>query len=119
MLSRWLEERLSALEFPPKLIPTETHVRAATLSFLRKAIAEWARQQVDEIMRPDILGDKAMQIILRHFDTREGSLGLEEAIRRQPFKSWKMVLAEITAKRFQDALTDELENMARLVQNYK
>jgi hypothetical protein len=49
----------------------------------------------------------------------EGSLGLEEAMRGHPFKSWKIVLSEIIAGRYQDALAIELENMSRLVQDYK
>jgi DNA topoisomerase VI subunit B len=119
MLTRWLDERLSALNFPPKLIPQATHVRTAALSIVRNAVGEWARKRVDEIMRPDVLADRGMRVIAKHLDVEEGSLGLEEAMRSNPFKSWKIVLSEIIAGRYQDALAIELENMSLLVQDYK
>lgn len=119
MLTRWLDEQLSTLDLPPKLIPPATHVRATALSLVRNAVTEWAHKQVDEIMRPDLLADRAMPVIIRHFDLEENSFGLEEAIRKHPFKSWKIILSELIAGRYQDALDAELEHMTRLLQVYK
>jgi len=100
-------------------VPEADHLRAAALTAMNQALADWVLERFHEVARADFLADQAVQALSGDLTTDDLPRRLQETIRSQPFQAWRTLWSELATKRCQEILAGRQEQISRLIRAHR